>query len=124
MTTDLLPAWRNVERAIVNDKLFYRLAGSYTDRDGYIADKSRHNLGVAIDLTLVKIGTQIELDMGTPHDEFSARAHTANATGAVAANRDKLVKAMTAQGFTNYDQEWWHFSFSVPNPLRFDLVIR
>jgi D-alanyl-D-alanine dipeptidase len=93
-------------------------------RNGYIADRSRHNLGVAIDLTLVQLATRQELDMGTPHDEFSERAHTANATGAVAANRDKLVKAMAAQMFANYDMEWWHFSFEVPNPLRFDVTVR
>ncbi len=93
-------------------------------RDGYIADRSKHNLGVAIDLTLVTLEAGTPLDMGTPHDEFSERAHTANATGAVAGNRNRLVKAMTAQGFTNYDMEWWHFSFNVPNPVRFDMVIR
>jgi zinc D-Ala-D-Ala dipeptidase len=93
-------------------------------RDGYIADRSKHNLGVAIDLTLVKLGTLTQLDMGTPHDEFSERAHTANATGAVATNRNTLVKAMTAQGFANYDMEWWHFSFTIRNPMRFDMVIR
>lgn len=93
-------------------------------RDGYIADRSRHNLGVAIDLTLVQLGTDRQLDMGTPHDEFSERAHTANATGIVAANREKLVKAMAAQRFTNYDQEWWHISFNVANPVRFDMVVR
>jgi D-alanyl-D-alanine dipeptidase len=93
-------------------------------RDGYIADKSKHNLGVAIDLTLVKLANGQELDMGTPHDEFSANAHTANATGTVAANRATLVNAMAAQKFINYDQEWWHFSFDVPNPLRFDMVVR
>jgi D-alanyl-D-alanine dipeptidase len=31
---------------------------------------------------------------------------------------------MEAEGFTNYDKEWWHFSYTVPDPLRFDLVIR
>lgn len=93
-------------------------------RDGYIADKSKHNLGVAIDLTLIKLADGKELDMGTPHDEFSTNAHTANATGAVAANRAILVNAMAAQKFANYDQEWWHFSFDVPNPLRFDMVVR
>ncbi|MGV3708072.1 MAG: M15 family metallopeptidase [Gemmatimonas sp.] len=92
--------------------------------DGYIADRSKHNLGVAIDLTLVQLSDGRELDMGTPHDEFSAAAHTANATGIVAENRAKLVKAMADQKFANYDQEWWHFSFDVPNPLRFDLVVR
>jgi D-alanyl-D-alanine dipeptidase len=93
-------------------------------RDGYIASRSRHNLGVAIDLTLIELATGRELDMGTPFDTFSAAAHTANATGPVATNRQLLKAAMEREGFTNYDQEWWHFSFTVSNPLRFDKLIR
>ncbi|MEP6551627.1 MAG: M15 family metallopeptidase [Gemmatimonadales bacterium] len=93
-------------------------------KDGYIASRSRHNLGLAIDLTLVDLATGRELDMGTPFDTFSAAAHTANAFGEAAVNRQKLKAAMESQGFLNYDQEWWHFSFTVPNPLRFDRVNR
>ena len=93
-------------------------------RDGYISDRSRHNLGVAVDLTLVDRQTGQELDMGTPFDTFSAAAHTANATGAVAANRGRLVAAMAGGGFVNYMQEWWHFSYDVAAPRRFDIVIR
>jgi D-alanyl-D-alanine dipeptidase len=93
-------------------------------KDGYIASRSRHNLGLAIDLTLIDLATQRELEMGTPFDTFSAAAHTANATGLAAANRQKLKAAMESEGFLNYDQEWWHYSFSVPNPLRFDRPIR
>ena len=92
-------------------------------RDGYIASRSRHNLGLAVDLTLIG-GDGQELDMGTAFDTFSAAAHTVNATGEVASNRRLLVRLMQAEGFTNYDKEWWHFSYEVPNPLRFDLVIR
>jgi D-alanyl-D-alanine dipeptidase len=92
-------------------------------RNGYIASRSQHNLGLAVDLTLIG-GDGVELDMGTPFDTFSSAAHTANATGEVAANRRLLVRLMEAEGFTNYNKEWWHFSYSVPNPLRFDLVIR
>ena len=62
--------------------------------------------------------------MGTPFDTFSAAAHTANATGAAAANRQLLKAAMEREGFVNYDQEWWHFSFALPDQLRFDRVIR
>src|ERR1700693_3535713 len=91
--------------------------------DGYIASRSRHNLGLAIDLTLIDIATGKELEMGTPFDTFSAAAHTANAAGETAANRQKLKAAMEREGFLNYDQEWWHFSFAVPNPLRFDRPI-
>jgi D-alanyl-D-alanine dipeptidase len=93
-------------------------------KDGYIASRSRHNLGLAIDLTLIDLATGRELEMGTPFDTFSAAAHTANASGEVAANRQTLKSAMEREGFVNYDQEWWHFSFSVPNPLRFDRPIR
>jgi len=91
--------------------------------DGYIASRSRHNLGLAIDLTLIDIATGREFEMGTPFDTFSAAAHTANASGEAAANRQKLKAAMEREGFVNYDQEWWHFSFNVPNPLRFDRPI-
>ena len=93
-------------------------------RDGYIASRSRHNLGLAIDLTLIHRADSTELEMGTPFDTFSAAAHTANATGAAAANRQLLKAAMEREGFVNYDQEWWHFSFALPDQLRFDRVIR
>jgi D-alanyl-D-alanine dipeptidase len=92
-------------------------------REGYIASRSQHNLGAAVDLTLIG-GDGRELDMGTLFDTFSPAAHTANAAGEVATNRRLLVQLMTAEGFTNYEKEWWHFTYSVPNPLRFDLVIR
>jgi D-alanyl-D-alanine dipeptidase len=93
-------------------------------KEGYIASRSRHNLGLAIDLTLIDLTTGREFEMGTPFDTFSAAAHTANASGEAATNRQRLKAAMEREGFVNYDQEWWHFSFNVPNPLRFDLPIR
>jgi D-alanyl-D-alanine dipeptidase len=76
---------------------------------GYVARESGHNRGHTVDLTLVRLDTGEELDMGTAYDTFSEAAHTANATGAVRANRDRLVAAMKAEGFENYDKEWWHF---------------
>jgi len=93
-------------------------------RDGYIASRSRHNLGAAVDLTLLERGSGAELEMGTPFDTFSAAAHTANATGEPARNRQRLKAALEAEGFTNYDKEWWHFSYPVTDPVRFDRVIR
>lgn len=91
--------------------------------DGYIARRSRHNQGVAIDLTVIDLRTGRELEMGTPFDEFTARAHTANAAGAVAEHRAILGKAMAAEGFVNYEDEWWHFSFAVPDPVPYDLPL-
>lgn len=93
-------------------------------RDGYIAERSRHNLGLAVDLTLVELATDRELKMGTAFDTFSRSAHTANAAGEVAANRQRLKRAMEAEGFTNLAEEWWHYAYAVPDPLRFDLTIR
>jgi D-alanyl-D-alanine dipeptidase len=92
--------------------------------DGYIARRSQHNLGVAVDLTLVNLATSQPLEMGTPFDTFSEAAHTANATGIARTNRDRLVRAMEREGWTNYAQEWWHFTFKVPDPVAFDRVIR
>lgn len=93
-------------------------------RDGYIAARSGHNLGLAVDLTLVDARDGSELAMGTAYDTFTEDAHTANAIGVVARNRALLVRLLEAEGFSNYDKEWWHFSYPVPDPLRFDLVIR
>ncbi|HEY4320008.1 MAG TPA: M15 family metallopeptidase [Gemmatimonadales bacterium] len=90
---------------------------------GYIARRSRHNQGVAIDLTVVNLATGRELPMGTGFDAFNARAHTANATGQEAANRALLGDAMRRAGFVNYVGEWWHFSFDVPDPVPYDLAL-
>lgn len=92
--------------------------------DGYIARRSRHNQGVAVDLTLIQLATGAELPMGTPFDTFSEAAHTANAIGEVKRNREMFVRVMQSEGFTNYDQEWWHFFIVVPDPMPFDLPIR
>ena len=90
----------------------------------YIARRSRHNLGVAVDLTLVDPVTGTELDMGTPFDTFTEAAHTANAEGRVLRYRQILVQAMESEGFQNYENEWWHFSYQVPGARPFDLPIR
>jgi len=91
---------------------------------GYIARRSRHNLGVAVDLTLVDLVTGTEVPMGTGFDSFTAAAHTANATGRVQRYRQILVRTMEEEGFTNYDQEWWHFSYPLDGAVPFDRLIR
>jgi len=91
---------------------------------GYIARRSRHNQGVAVDLTLVDLHSGVEVPMGTPFDTFGDAAHTANASGAVKQSRDHFVEVMASEGFTNYPMEWWHYSFAVDDPVPFDLVIR
>lgn len=93
-------------------------------RDGYIAARSRHNFGVAVDLTLYVLATRADVSMGTPYDHFSRASHTANASGQIARNRQLLRRTMERQGFINYEKEWWHFSYPVRSPLRFDRPVR
>jgi D-alanyl-D-alanine dipeptidase len=92
--------------------------------DGYIARRSRHNMGVAVDLTMVDLETAAEVPMGTPFDTFAPEAHTANAEGDIRRHRQALVRAMESEGFTNYEKEWWHFSYPVEGAVPFDRVIR
>ena len=90
---------------------------------GYIARRSRHNLGVAVDLTMIDLVTGTEVPMGTPFDTFTEAAHTVNAEGRVRRYRQILVRAMESEGFANYEQEWWHFSYQVEGAVPFDRVI-
>ena len=90
----------------------------------YIATVSYHNSGQAVDLTLVELGTGRERDMGTPYETFTPAAHTANATGAASTNRAALLEAMHAEGFVNYEGEWWHFNYLVPAATILDVPVR
>jgi D-alanyl-D-alanine dipeptidase len=87
----------------------HRTGNAWVLRQGYVASRSGHNRGATVDLTVVRLSDGGELDMGTPYDTFSEDAHTANATGQVRANRAILLRAMEAEGWVNYEKEWWHF---------------
>ncbi|MAA78838.1 MAG: hypothetical protein CL916_06225 [Deltaproteobacteria bacterium] len=75
--------------------------------EGYIAKRSRHNGGVAIDLGLMKDG--VYLDMGTQWDDFSEKSHIHNVSGIQLQNRMLLQGMMRTQGWVGYTKEWWHF---------------
>ena len=95
-------------------------------RDGYIASHSRHNLGLAVDLTLVdwSMGGR-EVDMGTPYDTFSDAARYSSATGRTLRYRQLLRRVMEEEGFRQYEQEWWHYSFDVAGATpAFDVEVR
>jgi D-alanyl-D-alanine dipeptidase len=78
---------------------------------GYIARRSNHNQGAAIDLTLVRLSDGHVLRMGTDFDAFTTKSHTANGSGRALAHRLTLKRAMEAFGFRNYRREWWHYDF-------------
>jgi zinc D-Ala-D-Ala dipeptidase len=71
---------------------------------------SRHNRGAAVDLTLVD-RTGKELEMPTPYDDFTTKAHRNYAGGSTQSrkNRQLLEDAMKKHGFIGITTEWWHF---------------
>jgi zinc D-Ala-D-Ala dipeptidase len=72
---------------------------------GYIALKSQHSTGLAVDVGVVG------WDFGTPFDFFDRRSWTkARVDAAARANREQLVALMRRHGFENFSREWWHFS--------------
>jgi D-alanyl-D-alanine dipeptidase len=96
----------------------------------YIAPVSGHSRGATVDLTLMHCeGTRCTpLDMGTGFDFFDPLAHTEDPriTAVQRANRQRLLKAMAAEGFVNYAQEWWHYSLpsAAPSDLIYDVPVR
>ena len=123
----------------------------YLFRDGYIASKSGHSRGSAVDLTIVPVPvpeqeTYVEgqdlcecylsaekrfrdnsIDMGTGFDCFHSFSWTANdrIESQQRGNRLLLKTLMEKYGFINYEKEWWHFSLeNEPFPdIYFDFVI-
>lgn len=107
----------------------------------YIAPISGHSRGSTVDLTLVALPAAAEppylpgqplvdcaapqgirfadnsVDMGTGFDCFDTLAHTFDARigGDELKNRLLLTEGLERQGFVNYDQEWWHFTYQ-PEP--------
>ncbi|WNZ43537.1 M15 family metallopeptidase [Leptolyngbya boryana CZ1] len=71
---------------------------------------SRHNRGMAVDLTLVDRAGN-ELAMPTGFDDFSDRASRSykNLPANVLKNRQTLEDAMVKAGFIPLATEWWHF---------------
>jgi D-alanyl-D-alanine dipeptidase len=81
--------------------------------DEFVADPRRgspHSRGAAVDLTLVDADGR-ELEMGTGFDSFTPQAHHARTDIPLAAQRNRaiLLGIMTAAGWDNFRNEWWHY---------------
>ena len=86
------------------------------EQRAFVADPtkgSRHNRGSAVDLTLYDLRTGLEVPMPSSYDDFTERAHPGYAGGTPEqrAARDLLRRTMEAEGFTVYENEWWHFDY-------------
>ena len=89
----------------------------------YIATRSRHNTGSAVDLTVVRGSDARRLRMGSGYDELGPPAHTRNASGQVLRNRLALQRSMELFGFSAYWREWWHFEHRLTGPRYLDLPL-
>jgi D-alanyl-D-alanine dipeptidase len=81
---------------------------------GYLAAKSAHSRGSAVDLTLFHLGTGELAAMGGDLDLMDPISrHGAEGIAPVAAsNRRHLRSIMEHSGFAAYDCEWWHYTLT------------
>ncbi len=82
----------------------------------FVADPSkgsRHNRGCAVDLTLYDLKTGKVIETVSGYDEFSDRSFPdyMGGTSRQRWHRDLLRSAMQAEGFSVYEEEWWHFDY-------------
>jgi zinc D-Ala-D-Ala dipeptidase len=143
-------AWSKNGRETVADR---RFDPAFSKQDlfrlGYIAARSQHSTGAALDLTLVDLtadnaasfdadrtyadctapadarAPEGSVDMGTGYDCSDLKAHTASTAITPAQHRwrNELVAVMAHQGFVNYSKEWWHFSLPGPARAAYDFPI-
>ena len=77
---------------------------------GYVAARSGHSRGGAVDLTLAGAGAE-PLDMGGCFDLMDEISHHGAPVPAQAArNREALRALMESCGFAAYESEWWHYA--------------
>ena len=95
----------------VQKKMWKILPGTH-----YVANPakgSKHNRGAAVDLTLVEIATGKEVDMGTPFDTFSPKAHHSytDLPKEVLVHRQLLREVLGKHNFKPIFSEWWHYEY-------------
>jgi D-alanyl-D-alanine dipeptidase len=101
---------KNLNDTLNKQKYYPKVKKSMLFEQDYIAAKSGHSRGSAIDLTLVDQSGK-ELDMGTGWDYFgSVSWPTSNEVSKQQQeNRMTLQTLMKNNGFMPIKTEWWHF---------------
>jgi D-alanyl-D-alanine dipeptidase len=112
----------------------------------YIASRSSHSTGTAVDVTLVPAASapgagtpsggctapvnerepDNSLDMGTGFDCFDPKAGTAShlLSPEERKNRALLRVILEAAGFKNYAGEWWHFAYGTAGGQHYGFPVR
>jgi D-alanyl-D-alanine dipeptidase len=89
---------------------------------GYVAVRSGHSRGSAIDLTLCDPSTGCPAEMGGGFDLMDVCSHhgAEGIAPEAARNRETLRGIMEASGFSAYALEWWHYGLvDEPYPDRY-----
>jgi D-alanyl-D-alanine dipeptidase len=110
-------------------KIFYpRIDKADLFEKGYIASRSGHSRGSAVDLSIVDERTGEDVDMGSPFDFFGPISHPSSklVTPEQRNNRGILRDAMESSGFKPLSTEWWHFTLKdEPYPdTYFDFLVK
>jgi D-alanyl-D-alanine dipeptidase len=87
---------------------------SVCPKRGLVADPARgskHNRGVAVDLSLYRLADGVPLEMPSGYDDLSRRArhNYRGGTAAQRANRALLKSLMIGAGLRAIGSEWWHY---------------
>ena len=112
MAVDHFVRWaQDVDDTRMKAYFYPELSKGALFKQGYIASRSSHSRGSAVDLTLFDMALGREADMGGAFDFFGERSHPffEGVTEEQYANRMLLRKAMTDHGFRPISTEWWHF---------------
>ncbi|MCM0623223.1 M15 family metallopeptidase [Lysinibacillus sp. OL1_EC] len=81
-----------------------------------VAHLAPHLTGGAIDVTLADVHGKA-LDLGTAFDEMNEKSATryfeqqTHENPLACQHRRLLYNCMTLAGFTNYEEEWWHYDY-------------
>ena len=125
---DFFVQWSMVLNDTIKKAIYYpNIKKSQLFELGYIAHKSGHSRGSTVDVSLVKISSNKELDMGTIFDYFCVESHTFfdEISENQKANRLLLYEVMTDNGFKNYSKEWWHYTLeNEPFQKYFNFLIK
>jgi D-alanyl-D-alanine dipeptidase len=85
--------------------------------DGWVAARSAHARGIAIDVGLADAQGRA-LDMGSAWDQFDRHSYLRGVDGPALDRRLRLRDELMREGFEPYASEWWHFTHTSTSPAR------
>lgn len=110
---DRFIAWsKEPENGLTKTKHYPNISKYEIIPKGYVAEKSGHSRGSAIDLTLFNINTLELIPMGGDFDLMDTISHhgAKGITEQETLNRKLLLTIMESSGFNSYKYEWWHYT--------------